>query len=69
MNEDDVLTVSTLRSMEAELTLFNNTFATILRNVGVSEDMIAKMLSGDVYVNAEDAISLGIIHSIETQVI
>ena len=31
--------------------------------------MIAKMLSGDVYVNAEDAISLGIIHSIETQVI
>lgn len=69
LGEDEVLTESTLKSMTAELAMFNNTFRSILRNAGVDEEMISRMLAGDVYLNAEEAISLGIAHSIETQVI
>lgn len=69
LGDDEVLTESTLKSMTAELSMFNNTFRSILRNSGVDDEMISRMLSGDVYLNAEEAISLGIAHSIETQVI
>jgi ATP-dependent protease ClpP protease subunit len=64
-----VLTPKELKLMYEELEMFNGMFKRILKNVGVSDTECDKMMSDDVYLNAEEAISLGIINSIETEII
>jgi len=64
-----VLTPKELKLMYEELEMFNGMFKRILKNVGVPDTECDKMMSDDVYLNAEEAISLGIIHSIETEII
>lgn len=67
--EGDEMTVQVLQSMVDEMSMFNNTFRKLLAGVGLSADMIEKIMTTDVYMNAEEAISLGVIHSIETEII
>jgi ATP-dependent protease ClpP protease subunit len=64
-----VLTPKELKLMYEELEMFNGMFKRILKNVGVPDTECDKMMSDDVYLNAEEAISLGIINSIETEII
>ena len=67
--EGKILTPKELKLMYEELEMFNGMFKRILKNVGVSDTECDKMMSDDVYLNAEEAISLGIINSIETEII
>lgn len=68
-SDGEEMTASTLKSMHDELTMFDNTFRSILRGVGVDPELIERMMNGDVYMSAEEAIAKGIVHSIETQLI
>ena len=68
-SDGEEMTANTLKSMHDELTMFDNTFRSILKTVGVDGGLIEKMMHGDVYMSSEEAISKGIAHSIETQVI
>lgn len=68
-SDGEEMTASTLKSMHDELTMYDNTFRSILRGVGVDVELIERMMNGDVYMNAEEAIAKGIVHSIETQLI
>lgn len=66
---EEEMTAATLKSMHDELTIFDNTFRTILSGVGVSQNLIDTMMSRDVYMGLDDAIANGIINSQETDVI
>ena len=66
--EED-MTAATLKSMHDELTIFDNTFRNILSGVGVSQSLIDTMMSRDVYMGLDEAISNGIINSQETDII
>ena len=68
-DEGKPLTPKELKEMYDELEMFNGIFKKILRNVGVPEQDCERMMSGDVYLNAVEAISLGIMDSIENDVI
>jgi len=69
MAEGEEMTVQVLQSMVNEMSMFNNTFRKLLAGVGLSSEMIEKIMTTDVYMNAEEAISLGVMHSIETEII
>ncbi len=68
-DEGEEMTVALLQSMVGEMSMFNNTFRKLLSSVGLPQDMIEKIMLTDVYMNAEEAISLGVMHSIETELI
>jgi ATP-dependent protease ClpP protease subunit len=55
--------------MRDELSLSDGVFRELMANVGLDQATIERMLASDTYVNAEEAISLGIINSIETEII
>jgi ATP-dependent protease ClpP protease subunit len=67
--ESDDFTVSVLQSMVSEMSMYNDTFRKLLAAVGLPNEMIEKIMLTDVYMNAEEAISLGVMHSIETELI
>ena len=67
--ESDDFTVSVLQSMVSEMSMYNNTFRKLLATVGLPNEMIEKIMLTDVYMNADEAISLGVMHSIETELI
>ena len=68
-DEGQVLTVEELRKMHDELSRCNDVFRELLSGLGLDSAMVERMLSGDVYVNAQEAVSLGIMNSIETEII
>ena len=63
------LTAVELQKMHDELSLSDGVFRELMANVGLDQETIERMLASDTYVNAEEAISLGIINSIETAII
>lgn len=63
------LTAVELQKMHDELSLSDGVFRELMANVGLDHATIERMLASDTYVNAEEAISLGIINSIETAII
>ena len=67
--EGKALTVVELRQMHAELASYDKVFREVLRSAGLGDADVERMLSGDVYVNAEEAVSLGLMNSIETEYI
>jgi len=69
VEEDKALTVSELKKMHDELSMHDGAFREILAGVGLPGNVIDRMLSEDVYVNAEEAISLGLMHALETDYI
>lgn len=68
-DDGKALTTAELRKMHDELSLYNGVFREILEGIGLDSHTVDRMLSEDVYLNAEEAISLGIVHSIETEII
>ena len=68
-DDGQVLTVGELQKMQGELSLSNDVFREMLSGLGLDSAMVERMLSGEVYVNAKEAISLGIMNSIETEII
>jgi ATP-dependent Clp endopeptidase proteolytic subunit ClpP len=63
------LTAVELQKMHDELSMCDDVFRELMANVGLDQATIERMLASDTYVNAEEAISLGIINSIETAII
>jgi ATP-dependent protease ClpP protease subunit len=68
-DDDRTLTAVELQKMHDELSLSDGVFRELMANVGLDQATIERMLASDTYVNAEEAISLGIINSIETEII
>lgn len=63
------LTVPELEKMRDEMSMFNGIFRDILLNVGMPQQIIDRIMVDDVYMNAGEALSLGVINSIETEII
>ena len=68
LDESDV-TADQLKILLDEMVVFDRTFERILLGVGVPAAKVAEMLSKDVYLGADEAISLGIMQAIETEII
>lgn len=67
--DGQALTVKDLEDMHAEMSMFNGIFRDIVTNVGMPPQLVERMMSTDLYMNAGEALSLGIIESIETEII
>lgn len=67
--DGQVLTVKDLDEMRAEMSMFNGIFRDIVVAAGMPEQLVERMMTGDLYMNAGEALSLGIAHSIETEII
>lgn len=67
--EEDGVTAAQLKILYEEMMVADRTFERILFGVGVPAANVAEMLSKDVYIGADEAISLGIMQSIETEII
>lgn len=63
------LTAVELKKMHDELAMCDGVFRELLGNAGLDGATIERMLASDTYVNAEEAISLGLMNSIETEII
>ena len=67
--EEDGITADQLKTLLDEMYASNRTFEKILFGVGVPAFKVAEMLSKDVYLGADEAIALGIMQEIETEII
>lgn len=67
--DGQALTVKDLEEMHAEMSMFNGIFRDIVTNVGMPPQLVERMMSTDLYMNAGEALSLGIIESIENEII
>ena len=63
------LTAVELQKMHDELSMCDGVFRELMAKVGLDQATIERMLASDTYVNAEEAISLGLMNSIETAII
>lgn len=67
--ESDELTIKNINALYTELSHFNDTLYDIIRQVCTNNDLLNKLTTEDVYLNAQNAIQSGIIHQIETNII
>ena len=63
------LTVTELDKMREEMSMFNGIFRDIMLKVGIPQQLIDRIMVDDVYMNAGEALSLGVISSIESEII
>jgi len=57
------------RNMMQELDYFNGIFRKLLSTMNIDPDLLERMLREDVYIGADEAVSYGIAHEIETDII